>query len=272
MIKFRKKVRVKEPVFVVDWLAQEIDLSKMKIKKAISLGGLWIKIGNKPKKRVKKIKTELKSGEFIEFFYNPKLDVEKAIAPEVIYENNSFGVWFKPAGQPVASTPYSDQGCFDFFVKKSHPKIHLINRLDFEVSGLVIVAYTKHAAAHFSEELKKGTIQKLYHAEVLGKLASDGEIDFVLDEKECLTKYKVLGHGEDSTWLEVDLVTGRFHQIRRHLDMIDHPIMGDPKYGYDNADSTGLKLQAIALSFPCPRSGKTITVEVPPEKRIYTQG
>ncbi|MBI3773409.1 MAG: hypothetical protein HY272_12005 [Gammaproteobacteria bacterium] len=61
----------------------------------------------------------------------------------------------------------------------------------------------------------------------------------------------------DITTLSVIIKTGRLHQIRRHLDMIGHPLIGDPKYGRGNKNAVGLRLIAEQLEFRCPLTGKT---------------
>ncbi|MAZ49542.1 MAG: hypothetical protein CME65_13360 [Halobacteriovoraceae bacterium] len=249
MLKFRKMCREKSPVEIVDWLAENTDLSKVKLKKGISLGGLWISQGKK-KKRVKKIKTQIKSGDFIEFYFNPDLDVDQSVPPTHVFSGKGFGIWFKPASQPVSETPFSDKGCTSYFLKQKFSKVYIINRLDFEVSGLVLVAYNKEMAKILSKAQNDKKIQKYYLAEVKGITPNEGEIDYELEGKKCLTKFQKLSEYEGNSRLEVEIVTGRFHQIRRHFNMFNHPIIGDPKYGSNNKSDIGLQLQAYKLSLP----------------------
>ncbi len=257
--------RGKEPLQVVDFLAENTDVSKVKIKKTIDLGGLWITTGKK-RKRVKKIKTLLQNGQFVEFYHNPELDIELSEIPVEIYKGKGFGIWFKPASQPVSETPFSDKGCLTYFVKQSHPKVFLINRLDFEVSGLVILAYDKSAAKKLNQAQLDGKIKKFYLAEALGITETSGEIDLELQGKDCLTKYKLLSEYEGNSRLEVELETGRFHQIRRHFNMIGHPLLGDPKYGRGNKADIGLQLQAYRLKI---LGSFGLDIELPDEKRIF---
>lgn len=257
--------REKNPVPIVEWLAQNTELSKVKIKSGISLGGLWITQGKK-KKRVKRIKSEIKSGEFCEFFFNPELDVNLSVEPSNLYQGKGFGIWFKPASQPVSETPFSDKGCFTYFLKQKFSKVYLINRLDFEVSGLVLVAYNKDMARKLNDLQTRNRIQKYYLAEVKGITPDEGEIDIEIQGKKCLTKYKKLSEYEGNSRLEVEIKTGRFHQIRKHFDMIDHPIIGDPKYGKKNKADIGLQLQAYRLVLPENWSGECT---IPDELTIF---
>ena len=265
MIKFRKMCREKSPVQIVDWLSAHTEVSKVKIKKTIDLGGLWVTTGKK-RKRIKKIKTEIKSGQFIEFFHNPELDVENTEAPVEITRGRGFGIWFKPASQPVSETPFSDKGCLTWYVKQKYQKVYLINRLDFEVSGLVLVAYDKNIAAKLNELQNESKLKKFYLAEVLGEVESGGEIDIELDGKPCLTTYEIHSHYEGNTRLDIRLHTGRFHQIRKHFNMIKHPIIGDPKYGKGNKADIGLQLQAYKLFLGSPFK---LECEIPDELKIF---
>lgn len=108
-------------------------------------------------------------------------------------------------------------------------------------------------------------IKKIYQAIVVGELkVSDyKEISTSLDDKEALTQFWVrevqLGH----SLLEIELKTGRLHQIRRHLSSIKLPILGDPLYGKNNKNQTGMKLLAYSLSFKDPWSQKNQEFKLP---------
>ena len=261
-IKMRKKYHSDKSEFVVDWLATQIDLSKVKIKQTISMGGLWIKSDGKKRKRVKKIKTTLNNNDYIEFFYDSKLVIPDLSQVKEVYSAHGFGVWYKPAGVVSDSTPYSDQGCVSQVVAAKYNSANLIQRLDREVSGLMLICYNRKMAAVFSEQLKNNEIVKKYQVEVLGRCESSGKIEIDLDEKETLTEYKKIKDCEKTSLCEVEIKTGRFHQIRRHFDLMDHPVMGDPKYGEGNKNKTGLKLVAHYCGFIHPRSKKYFEVKL----------
>ena len=77
---------------------------------------------------------------------------------------------------------------------------------------------------------------------------------------------KVIKSKDSASWVEIEIFTGRKHQIRIHLNSIHHPVLGDPKYGKDNKNKTGLKLWATYLSFPHPFKKEVITQTLqPPE-------
>lgn len=124
----------------------------------------------------------------------------------------------------------------------------LCNRLDRNTSGLIIAAKNYNALKDVNETIRLNGISKLYLCIVKGKTESRGEISNVLmkDEdrkiaytdyndlnqgKKAITKYKRLAYNGDYSLIEVELITGRFHQIRAHLALEKHPIIGDSKYG-----------------------------------------
>ncbi|MBT4792644.1 MAG: hypothetical protein HON90_13810 [Halobacteriovoraceae bacterium] len=264
-IQFKQKYSEQSTCYVVDWLAQNIDLSKMKIKKTIDLGGLWITRSNqKKKKRIKKIKTQIMHADKVEFLYDSNLSfVDEQLAIEVTKEKH-FGVWYKPASMLSNDTPFSDKGSIAAIIRKKYKGCYLIQRLDREVSGLMLVAYTKNMAAYFSKQLKENKIGKFYQAQLYGPIESNGQIDFKLDGKDALTTYSVVGQTDNMTNVEIQIHTGRFHQIRRHFDMLGFPVMGDPRYGVDNKNKDGIKLVCYRCEFEHPVGGhpKSITAPV----------
>lgn len=266
MIKLKQNFLGDEQLLVVDWLASQIQLSKVKIKHTIGLGGLWIQKKGQKKKRVKRIKTFLEKGDRVEFFHDPRITGEDHPEIRLIQDFKSFAVWYKPASVMVDSSPFGDKGTLASFILKSHKRAHIINRLDYPVSGLLLVAYTKEASRELSEQLRLGIIKKEYLAIATGEV-KDGEITKELDGKKAKTLVRVEKVKNNLSYLSINIETGRYHQIRRHLNMIGHPLLGDPQYGKNNKDESGLKLQAVGLCFKHHR--KWVEVTLPNELRIY---
>jgi 23S rRNA pseudouridine955/2504/2580 synthase len=168
---------------------------------------------------------------------------------------------------------------------ESRPK--LVHRLDKDTSGALLVARTPRAAAFFSKSFSGRTARKVYWAIVTGVPAvADGLIDLPLgkqpgtggekmhvDEAEGLpakTRYRVLERaGNRAAWLELQPLTGRTHQLRAHLLAIGHPILGDGKYGGQDAFLTGaisrkLHLHARRLRIDHPDDGRIdVTADLP---------
>jgi tRNA pseudouridine32 synthase/23S rRNA pseudouridine746 synthase len=101
---------------------------------------------------------------------------------------------------------------------------------------------------------------------VRGKIEEKkGEITLPLDGKRALTRYVVTDYdaATDVATLDVTIETGRLHQIRRHLALIAHPVMGDPKYGAGNKNNgEGMQLAAVGLSFRSPFDGREMNYSI----------
>ncbi len=141
----------------------------------------------------------------------------------------------------------------------------LCNRIDRNTGGIVIAAKTAEALRVMNEKIKNREIDKFYLAAVhgipakkedtlYGYLLKDDKKNIVRvydknppkGAKNIITKYKVIAKNADSALLEVELLTGRTHQIRAHMAHIGHPLIGDGKYGINKDDrAKGYKFQAL---------------------------
>ncbi len=167
------------------------------------------------------------------------------------------------------------------FLRKEYPGIHPLNRLDFETSGVVLFARNKKILAEVLASKFKGW-KKIYRTIVAGRIKQDrGEITMPLParvKKEgnvtAMTRYKVLQRFENSTYVEVEIETGRHHQIRRHFAMMYHPLILDQIYGDEKVNRKFSKqlgyrrffLHAWKVQLPHPVSGKEVIIEAPMPK------
>jgi tRNA pseudouridine32 synthase/23S rRNA pseudouridine746 synthase/23S rRNA pseudouridine1911/1915/1917 synthase len=158
---------------------------------------------------------------------------------------------------------------------KSRNRIFIVHRLDRETSGVVIFA--KNAEAKFRLQDRWNETAKKYLAVVHGQCAkTSGTITTYLAENKAhivystpdrqkgklsSTAYKVLKQTKDFALLELDLLTGRKHQIRVHLAGIGHAVVGDQKYGKADREHGRLALHARAISFTHPCTGRRLTFE-----------
>ncbi len=140
----------------------------------------------------------------------------------------------------------------------------LCNRIDRNTGGIVIGAKNAEALRVMNEKIKKDEISKFYYCVVHGKMPkkADTLTGFLLKDsdknqvkifdkqvkgsKNIITKYKVVSEKNNTSLLEIELVTGRTHQIRAHMSYIGHPLLGDGKYGINKDDrAKGYKYQAL---------------------------
>lgn len=268
MNRFEKTIVINEESVAVDAIASLSGLSKSTVKKLMTLGAVWIKRKGKLA-RFRSHKKTLQAGTEVKIYYDEKiLNYKAAEEPSLLYSEKGFDVWFKPSGWVAQGTQYGDKYSILRATEKKHGKSFLVHRLDREVSGVMLVATTKEAAAHFSKTWHQSSTKKIYQAIVKGSIdrAVPFDIDYEIDGKEAKTIVtKTLpGKEEDQTLVELEIKTGRKHQIRLHLCDIDHPIMGDPSYGEYNKNDDGLKLIAKSLTIKTPK-GELKTFAVPEE-------
>ena len=167
-------------------------------------------------------------------------------------------------------TDYVRKGC-----AKSKNRIFIVHRLDRDASGILIFAKSAQAKQALQEQWHEAT--KIYLAVVHGHFDKpSGTISSHLTEnkeyrvystsdknvgKLSRTAYKVLKKSRALSLLEVDLLTGRKHQIRVHLADSGHPIVGDKKYGEAKSPHKRLALHAFSIAFNHPYSGKPCCFE-----------
>lgn len=240
-----------------EFLLKLTKLPENDLEDAAQKGAVWIQRNAKGKiLRIRSLKDQVNPQDMIQCFYDPKvLRLPTVLASECLYEDANYGVWIKPAGVVPQGSQAGDHASLLRYVEKVRKKeVYLVHRLDRETEGPMIIGYTSEAAGRLSELFQKNLIDKTYEAIVLGEMekGSKQTINASLDDKEAVTHLEVLASKNNQSHLRITIETGRLHQIRRHLDHIGHPIMGDPKYGRGNKNKEGLKLVAVALSFRDP--------------------
>lgn len=245
-----------------DFLACHTGFSKARVKDAMNKGAVWLRRKGSGRIRLRKATFRLKKGDTLELHYDPKLlSIHPPIA-SCFQDYTHYSIWFKPANLLSQGTDFGDHGSLlrqveNFFNPRR--EAYLVHRLDREVAGLIMVAHSKKAAGRLSKLFSEHRVVKRYRAEVLGLPENnEGTISRPLDGKAAVTRYRVIfrNHEADTSALQVEIETGRLHQIRRHLTGIGHPVMGDPRYGAGNKDGKPLKLTACELAWCCPFTGK----------------
>ena len=226
--------------------------------------------------------------------------VPENIPIDVVYEDDTLVVVNKPAGlvvHPAAGTPSGTLANALAYHFQHLPgggtgvRPGLVHRLDRDTSGLLVVAKTENALENLSDQFRDRTVYKSYVALVHGRLSStSGKIDqplardpanrtrmaVVRSGRNALTLYRVRRAFDRFTLLDVELKTGRTHQIRVHLAWLKHPVVGDETYGAgrDNTiQDARLRarvrslnrqfLHAEKLGFRHPKTGEFVKFESP---------
>jgi len=197
------------------------------------------------------------------------------MTPVVLFCDNHLLAVDKPAMLVTQSTQGHttslEEWAKAWIKKKTHKPgavfLHALHRLDREVRGIVLFARTSKALSRLNEAMRKGEMHKTYQAIIEGTLSKDeGTLKHDLehkehravigkstDSKEAVLHFRVLKKRGDSTLIEIELETGRYHQIRAQFSAIGHPILGDKKYGSKEAfDQSGIALWHKKLVFPHP--------------------
>lgn len=209
---------------------------------------------------------------------------------EVIYEDNHVIVVSKTSseivqGDKTGDTPLSElvkQYLKEKYNKPGNVFVGVTHRLDRPVSGLVVFAKTSKALARLNDMFRNGEVKKTYWAivkdcppETEGTLVhylvrnEKQNKSYAYDRekpgaKKAVLHYKLIGHSDNYYLLEVDLQTGRHHQIRCQLAKMGCPIKGDLKYGFPRSNSDGsICLHARRVSFVHPVSKMPIDLEAP---------
>jgi RluA family pseudouridine synthase len=202
---------------------------------------------------------------------------------EIVYEDQEIIVIDKPPGMLTMSTEKEKERTAYFaltdYVRKGNAKsfkrIFIVHRLDRETSGLVVFAKTEAAKFYLQDHWDE--TRKKYLAVVHGRLKSQsGTITSYLAENNAFvvystsdrqkgrishTAYKVLKETKAFSLLEIDLLTGRKHQIRVHLADNGNPIVGDKKYGKKDDRNIRIALHSLSISFKHPVSGRECVFE-----------
>ena len=211
----------------------------------------------------------------------------------VLYEDNHLLIVEKPVNIAVQEDASKDMDLLNMlksYIKEKYNKpgdvyLGLVHRLDRPVGGVMVFARTSKAASRLSNELRKQQIYRKYKAIIRGTLSNkQGElVDYLYkdrkknlvsvvssknkDGKKAILEYKVLSKKDNLSMLEVELKTGRSHQIRVQLANQGTPLYGDQKYGeHVNKHGQQIALWASSLSVKHPTKDEMITVESEPPK------
>src|SRR3954466_14969422 len=157
--------------------------------------------------------------------------VEDAPELAIIRETDDWIAVDKPAGMPTQPTRDRKQRSLEELLRLRFREIWLVHRLDTPTSGMVLFARTPEAAARISALFATGEIRKTYLAILEGEIAEERVVETPVQGKSARTTFRPLRFDGSATLAEVVIETGRTHQIRIHAASIEHPVVGDRRYG-----------------------------------------
>ncbi|WIH87046.1 RluA family pseudouridine synthase [Brachyspira pilosicoli] len=266
------------------FVSEKLNISRSQVKNYLS--SILVN-GN-----IKKLSYSLKLNDIVEI--NIKTDdneeeediLAENIDLDILYEDEYLLVVNKPCNMSVHCSPSERHGTlvnallyhikdFNFVGDKSRAGI--IHRLDKDTSGIMIVGKNADIVSAIQEQFKNRTIKKIYHAIVIGVLRENFyEINLPIgrhsvyrkkmtvreDGKKALSYIKVLNRFKKHTLIEVNIKTGRTHQIRVHCSYKGFPVAGDKIYSKSYSNYSNLMLIAKQIEFTHPISGEIMKFEV----------
>lgn len=219
-------------------------------------------------------------------------DVMSSVVPEnipldIVYEDEYILVINKPSGMVVHPAPGHLTGTLvnalmyhykTLSTISGENRAGIVHRIDKDTSGLLIVCKNNYSHRIISEQIKNKEAKRTYIAIVTGSIGHNlGKIDapigrdpdnrqkmaIVVEGKSAVTHFKVLDRFRNYSLVELDLETGRTHQIRVHMAYINHPVVGDPLYGVKKqVTEFGQYLHAKKIGFYHPRTNEYMEFEV----------
>lgn len=251
----------------VDLLQAESGLAKSRIKDAMQKGAVWHQRGQR-KVRLRRGSAQVEAGDRLTLYYNEQLLQAQAASPELLADHHEYSIWFKPPGLMSSGSRFADHHAISRQVQLQLDRpTFVVHRLDRYTRGLMVLAHRKTTAAHLAQQFRQRKTHKVYQAVVTGQLQEAISVELALDNKAALSHISPIKHLSGQTWVEVQIDTGRKHQIRRHLAHIGHPVVGDVLYG--DAQSGDLQLAAVNLGFECPVLRKSVSFDLPRQHRLF---
>ncbi len=200
---------------------------------------------------------------------------------KIIFENDDFLVIDKPPGMTTTKEGKKEEGTLEDYLRDVRnnklPRNGIIHRLDRGTSGLVLVAKNDKSFKSFKSQFKNRLVSKKYYCLVGGVTSIDGSINWPIersrfgfgkfgvgvDGKNALTEFKLIKkytkNNKKYSFLEINLKTGRTHQIRVHMNYLRWPLVGDRLYGGEVDDNFKRPfLHAHELEINDPESGKRL--------------
>ena len=190
------------------------------------------------------------------------IDLIKKHAGNILFENDNYIVINKKSGIAVHGGTKNIIGLIDIIREKYGKNIDLCHRIDKNTTGCLVFGKNKKAVKFFNNLLIDNNIKKTYQAVLKGRLKKNIVINkpiyknIATKSKNSISKFKIIEHLNNATLVEVQIYTGRSHQIRIHAALINHPIIFDNRYGdkdfnksFDKNIRKNIALHSKSISF-----------------------
>lgn len=275
MSAFELHLPVKQVINAIELLfdaceRDEHHLSKQVLKQVMQKGAVWLTDNGKTR-RLRRAKAQLKIGQELHLYYNTDALSDDFEHPILMEDCGVYSVWYKPSGMMSQGSKWGDHTTIARFAElniEPQRTAFLVHRLDRATQGIILVAHTKQAVKALTGLFEQRNITKKYQAIVDGRFIEPKVYKKDIDGRSAYTKVSPLNYCDKNkyTLLDVEIGTGRKHQIRRHLSDDGFAIVGDRLHGEADASTEcDLQLCAYSLTFECPLLNKKQQFVVEPK-------
>jgi 23S rRNA-/tRNA-specific pseudouridylate synthase len=237
-------------------------LSKQQIKQAMFKGAVWLTRG-KQTQRLRRAKKILLPGDTLHLYYDEKIISEKPQAAILVADVNAYSLWYKPYGMYCQGSKWADHCTINRWIEQNTQRpAYIVHRLDRAATGLLIISHEKKCTGALASLFQQRRLKKCYRAIVHGQFPTSDmpkTLNEPIEGREAISHVQLINYFDqaDQSLVEINIETGRKHQIRRHLSGIGHPIVGERMYSTHN-DSDDLQLCSWSLTFTCPLHNKPV--------------
>lgn len=240
-------------------LTQRLKISRNQAKRLLDSRQVFVN-----QQRIWMARHEVQTGDMVEVHSDLQHQEESTPRCEILWQDDFYIVINKPPGW-LANGPGSIEEKLE---KELGRPVYAVHRLDRDTSGCMLLAFSKDDMELMIPVFQRREVKKIYEGLVIGKFPADlTVIDRTVAGEEAVTLVKVLRQNRSATRVEFTLVTGRTHQIRRHLNAYKLYLAGEKNYGNTVLDYPVLRtvkrhmLHAKVIGFPHPKTGDKVEVK-----------